>query len=171
MSDSTNSANPANGRANGASAAGTERQFGVRRLYIRDVSFESPNAPDIFMGNPGEPEIKLNLRTSHKDLGDGNTEVSLHVSAHALVKERTLFLVEVEQAGIFQVGGFTPEEHRAVIGVACPNTLFPYAREAVSALVQRGGFPPLVLQPIDFAMLYNQAGSQPAADDSETTRT
>src|SRR5690606_21713739 len=89
MSDSTNSANPANGRANGAtngngaSAAGTERQFGVRRLYIRDVSFESPNAPDIFMGNPGEPEIKLNLRTSHKDLGDGNTEVSLHVSAHA----------------------------------------------------------------------------------------
>lgn len=170
MSDSTNGG--ANGAAGGnGAAASPERQFGVRRLYVKDVSFESPNTPGIFMTNPGEPEIKLNLRTSHKDLGDGNTEVVLHVSAHAQVKERTLFLVEVEQAGIFQVSGFTAEEQRAVVGVACPNTLFPYARETVSSLVQRGGFPPLVLQPIDFAMLYNQAaGNQPDAADGEVSR-
>lgn len=163
MSDTTPGGTAA-GKGNGnGSAAASQRQFGLRRLYLRDVSFESPNTPAVFMQNLGDPEIKLNLRTSHRDLGEGNTEVVLHVSAHAQIGDKTLFLVELDQAGVFHISGFPAEEARAIIGIACPNTLFPYAREAVSSMVQRGGFPPLVLQPIDFTGLFNQTAAQQGA--------
>lgn len=138
-------------------AAEAGRQFALRQLYVRDMSFESPNSPGILTESGLEPEIKLNLRTTHRDLGNGVTEVVLHVSVHALAGQRTVFLVELEQAGSFQIGGFPPDEVRAIIGIACPNVLFPYAREAVSSIVQRGGFAQLLLQPIDFSSLFAQA--------------
>ena len=118
------------------------RQFGLRQLYVKDMSFEAPNSPGILTESGLDPDIKLNLRTSHRDLGNGVSEVVLHVTVHALAGQRTVFLVELEQAGTFQISGFPPEETRAIIGIACPNTLFPYAREAVSSIVQRGGFAP-----------------------------
>jgi preprotein translocase subunit SecB len=157
--------NTGNGNGNGAVAGNRPRQqFVMQRLYLKDVSFEAPNAPAIFDEALGSPDIKLNLRTSQRDLQNGVQEVSLHISAHATLKDKTVFLVEVEQAGTFLVTGYTPEETRVIVGVACPNTLFPYAREAISSLVQRGGFPPLYLQPIDFAGLYaTQAQQQQAA--------
>ena len=153
------------GNGNGSAAGNRPRQqFGMQRLYLKDVSFEAPNAPAVFDEAVGSPDIKLNLRTSQRDLQNGLVEVTLHISAHATMKDKTIFLVEVEQAGTFQVTGYTPEETQAIIGVACPNTLFPYAREAITSLVQRGGFPALYLQPIDFASLYaNQAQQQQAA--------
>jgi preprotein translocase subunit SecB len=166
MSDETSAKGGQNGgqssdRSNGNGAGGNApRQFSLRRLYLKDVSFEAPNSPVVFSEGTGEPEIKLNLRTSHRDLGDGSTEVVLHISAHALVGEKTMFLIELDQAGAFQISGFPAEEVRAILGIACPNTLFPYAREAISSMVQRGGFPPLVLQPIDFTLLFNQANAQ-----------
>ncbi len=150
-----------NGTSNGnGAAAPDQRQFGLRQLYIKDMSFEAPNSPGILTEAGLEPEIKLNLRTSHRDLGNSLNEVALHVSVHATAGTRTVFLLELEQAGAFLVSGFAGEELRAVLGIACPNTLFPYAREAVSSLVQRGGFSPLVLQPIDFSALFAQAQAQ-----------
>lgn len=158
-----NRGNGTNGAGNGGAvgpAAGGGRQFGLRQLYIKDLSFESPNAPGI-LGEAGlSPEIKLNLRTTHRDLGNGVTEVVLHVSVHAQAGERTVFLIELEQAGTFQISGFPPEDTRAIIGVACPNALFPYAREAISSVAQRGGFAQLLLQPIDFTALFSQAQAQ-----------
>jgi preprotein translocase subunit SecB len=148
--------NPANGNgsSNGQGSAPRPREFTLRQLYLKDLSFESPNAPDVFGQALGEPDIKLNLRTAQRDVGNGMVEVSLHVSAHATAGEKSIFLVEVEQAGTFVVTGFPQDETRNILGIACPNTLFPYARETISTLVQRGGFPPLYLQPIDFAALF-----------------
>ncbi len=166
MTTSSNSDQGSNGAsaANGSAGPGT-RQFGLRQLYVKDLSFEAPNSPGILTESGLAPEIKLNLRTSHRDLGNGVAEVVLHVALHALAGQRTVFLVELEQAGTFQISGFPPEETRAIIGVACPNALFPYAREAVSSVVQRGGFAQLLLQPIDFTALFaqsqNQAQAQP----------
>jgi len=152
----TSSTNNDQAPTNGAAAANT-RQFGLRQLYVKDLSFESPNSPGILTESGLNPEIKLNLRTSHRDLGNGVAEVVLHVAVHALVGQRSLFLVELQQAGAFHISGFPPDETRAIIGIACPNALFPYAREAVSSLVQRGGFAPLLLQPIDFTALFAQS--------------
>ncbi len=154
-----------NGSSNGSDMAGN-RQFALHRIYVKDISLESPNAPAIFIEKMGEPEIKLNLRTSHSNINQGLVEVVLHISVQAVVGERTIFLIELEQAGMFQISGFPESETRAIIGIACANALFPYAREAVSDLVQRGGLPPLVLQPIDFATLFNQqqAGGAAAAN-------
>lgn len=151
-----------NSGSNGSAGANL-RQFGLRQLYVKDVSFEAPNSPGILTESGLEPEIKLNLRTSHRDLGNGVNEVVLHVSVHALAGQRTVFLIELEQAGTFQISGFPAEEVRAIIGIACPNALFPYARETVSSIVQRGGFAQLLLQPIDFTALFAQAQANRAA--------
>lgn len=146
-----------------SSSKDANRHFGLRRLYVKDSSFEAPNSPGIFTESGLDPEIKLNLRTSHRDLGNGLTEVVLHVSVHALAGDRTVFLVELQQAGAFQISGFPVDETRAIVSIACPNSLFPYAREAVSSIVQRGGFAPLLLQPIDFTAPFAQAQASRAA--------
>ncbi|MDP2323409.1 MAG: protein-export chaperone SecB [Gammaproteobacteria bacterium] len=149
------------GAASGDPAA-NQRQFGLRQLYVKDLSFEAPNSPGILTEGGLEPEIKLNLRTSHRDLGREISEVVLHVSVHALAGQRTVFLVELEQAGTFLISGFPQDEARAIIGIACPNALFPYARETISSVVQRGGFAQLLLQPIDFTTLYAKAQQERA---------
>ena len=135
----------------------------MRKVYVKDLSFEAPNSPAFFFDTRPQPEVSLNIRTSHSDLGGGSTEVVLHMTAQSVTAERTAFLIEIAQAGLFHISGFSKEEARAIIGVHCPNALFPYAREAISSLVQRGGYPPLVLQPMDFAALYAQASLDAAA--------
>jgi len=141
------------------------RQFGLRQIYLKDMSFESPNSPRILAEVGLEPpEIKLNLRTSHRDLGDGLFEVVLHVNVHALSGQQTAFLVELEQAGIFEITGFPPQQTQAIIGATCPNALFPFAREAVASIIQRGSFPQFLLQNINFAALLDQAQAKRAAD-------
>ena len=141
---------------NGSNGAVPTRQFLLRQLYVKDISFESPNTPGIFT-TPTEPDIKLNLNSSHKALGDDTFEVVLHINVHATSKDKSLFLIELQQAGLFQVSGFKPEEAQAILGAHCPATLFPYARETISSLVARGGFPSLILQPINFEALYTQS--------------
>lgn len=149
---------PGNGNGNGgAAAAAAQRQFALRQLYVKDISFESPNAPSVFTAGQVEPEVKLNLHSAHKALGDDLYEVVLNLNVHATSKEKSLFLVEVEQAGLFQLSGFAPDEAKMILGIHCPGTLFPYARELVSSLVGRGGFPTLLLQPINFEALYAEA--------------
>lgn len=170
MSDSSDSKQVAGGagpKGNGAPVEGA-RQFVLRRFYVKDMSFEAPNSPGIFSESGLDPEMKVNLRTSHRNVGDGVSEVVLHVTVHALAGQKTVFLVELQQAGAFQVTGFPPDETRAILGVACPNALFPYAREAVSSIVQRGGFAPILLQPIDFSALFAQAQANRAASAPPT---
>lgn len=162
--------NGSNGSGTGSSSPASVRQFGLRQLYLKDLSFEAPNSPGILTESGLEPEIKLNLRTSHRDLGNSVTEVVLHVSVHAVAGERTVFLVELQQAGTFQISGFPAEEARAIVGIACPNALFPYAREAVSSIVQRGGFAPLMMQPIDFTVLFSQAQANRATSAADTNQ-
>jgi len=133
------------------------RQFTLQRIYVKDFSFEGPSAPEIFSEQEIEPEIQLNLTNTHTALGGDNHEVVLHVSAHAKLGQRNLFLIELDQAGIFEIRGYQTSDLKRLLGTYCPTTLFPYARETISSMVAKGGFPPFTLQPIDFDALYDQA--------------
>jgi len=133
------------------------KQFLLHQMYIKDLSFESPNTPEVFKQVDAEMETKLNIKNSHRELGDNRFEVILHLSVHAKRGEQTVFLIEIDQAGIFEMRGFHKEELGQIIGTHCPATLFPYVRETISSTATRGGFPPLVLQPINFEALYAQS--------------
>jgi preprotein translocase subunit SecB len=139
----------------------TERQFQLLRIYTKDVSYESPNAPTIFRGN-WQPQHELNLNTAVNNLGDDTYEVVLSVTATTKTEDKTAFIVEVQQAGLFGVKGFPEAELGPLLGAYCPNLLFPYAREVVSDLVTKGSFPQVVLQPVNFDALYAQHQQQMA---------
>jgi preprotein translocase subunit SecB len=131
-------------------------QLVLQKIYIKDLSFESPKAPDVFTINVA-PQTQLNMRYENRDLGQDNIEVSLTITVEAKHEETTLFLVELTQAGVFLLRGYGAEQKAQIVGSFCPNTLYPFAREAVADLIQRGGFPQLLLQPINFDALYAQA--------------
>ena len=138
----------------------TQRELLLRKIYIKDLSFESPHAPDIFSTDPLQPQTELNLKTSNRQVSADTQEVGLTVTVEAKMDDKTLFLVELQQAGIFQMNGYSAQEQRMLLGSFCPGTLYPYAREAVSELVAKGGFPQMLLQPINFDALYAQAQQQ-----------
>jgi preprotein translocase subunit SecB len=133
----------------------TSAQFQIQKLYAKDVSFEVPNAPQVFQ-EEGQADIKLSLAQRVEELGDNQFEIVLTVTVTASVGEKTAYLAEVAQAGIFLVAGFNEQSAHAVMNTMCPNTLFPYARQLISTLVAEGGFPPLVLQPVNFEQMYAQ---------------
>ena len=143
-----------------------ERQFAVQRIYTKDLSFESPNAPEIFRGE-WKPQNELNLNTKVNRLADQAYEVVLSVTVTAKVGDKTAFIVEVQQAGIFTMAGFTEQELAPMLGAYCPNLLFPYARETVSDLVTKGSFPQLVLQHVSFDALFAQHQQEAAAQAAE----
>jgi preprotein translocase subunit SecB len=147
---------------NGNGHATAERVFLLQQLYIKDLSFEAPNTPQIFQTTDIEPDTELNIRNSHSGMGDDLYEVILHISVHAKKGDDTIFMTELDQAGIFVVKGYSPEETTMLLGTQCPATLFPYARETISSQVGKGGFPPLILQPINFDMLYARVREQQA---------
>lgn len=139
-------------------AAGPEqgqRQFGIQRIYTKDLSFETPNSPAIFK-EQWSPQTGLNLNTEVKQLEEGLYEVALSVTVTTKLGDKTAFLVEVKQAGIFNLSGFSQDETGKMLGAYCPNLLFPYAREVVSDLVTKGSFPQLLLSPVNFEALYAQ---------------
>ena len=146
-----------------------QAQFQLQKLYVKDVSFEIPNAPQVFQEN-GDVEIKMNLSQKVETLAEGVQEVLLTVTVTASLGEKTAYLVEVQQAGIFSIVGLNEQAAHAVVNTLCPHTLFPYARRVITDLVADGGFPPLVLQPINFDQIYSQrmqeaqAQSQAAGD-------
>jgi preprotein translocase subunit SecB len=156
-----------NGSANGNGSNAVNRVFLLQQLYIKDVSFEAPNTPQIFQESSIEPDTELNIRNSHNTVSDNQYEVVLHIRIHAKRGDDTIFLAELDQAGIFAIQGYTPDDTAALLGTQCPTTLFPYAREAVSSMVGRGGFPPLILQPINFDALYARAREQQADKPSK----
>ncbi len=140
-----------------------ERQIGIQKIYIKDFSFESPRTPDVFKEKEWSPTTNLNLRSTHTPVDGDFHEVVLTISVEAKDGDKTVFLVEVHQAGLFEVTGHTPDEAGMLFGSFCPNILFPYARESISTMIQKGGFPEFILQPINFDALYLQGKQQQAA--------
>jgi preprotein translocase subunit SecB len=136
-----------------------QKQLLLQKIYVKDLSFESPKAPAVFTTN-ASPQTQLNIRSSAQDVGPNMQEVTLTLTVEAKDKDTTLFLIEIAEAGIFLIQGYTPEEHSVLTGSFCPNTLYPFAREAIADIVGRGGFPQLLLQPINFDALYAQAAME-----------
>lgn len=132
------------------------KQLLLQKIYVKDLSFESPKAPAVFTTNVA-PQTQLNIRSSAQEVAPNTQEVTLTLTVEAKDKDTTLFLVEVAQAGIFSIQGYTAEERAMLVGSFCPNTLYPFAREAIADVVTKGGFPQLLLQPINFDALYAQA--------------
>lgn len=131
----------------------TDMSFQIQRIYIKDISFEAPNAPQVFQ-KEWEPEVKLDLDTASSQLADDVYEVVLRVTVTATVGEDSAFLCEVQQAGIFSIGGIEGTQMAHCLGAYCPNILFPYARECITSLVSRGTFPQLNLAPVNFDALF-----------------
>lgn len=132
-------------------------QFSLQRIYIKDISFESPNAPAVFQ-QPFKPKVSLDLNTSSERVGEDLYEVVIKVTSQVANAESgtTSFLVEVEQAGLFRIVGLEGDQLDHTLGAFCPNVLFPYARECIDNLVNRGSFPPLMLAPVNFEAMYAQ---------------
>jgi len=157
-----------------AAAAQTEepqQQFVMQRIYAKDLSFESPATPAVFQ-KQWQPKISVDLNTKSDKIDDqGNYEVVLTVTITAKLEEETAFLVEVQQAGIFFITGIEGDNLRRVLATAAPNILFPYARENIDAVCVKGGFPAVMLAPVNFDALFQQAMAQqaqaPASEDGE----
>jgi preprotein translocase subunit SecB len=146
-----------------------EPHFSIEKVYVKDMSLEIPGAPEIFLQREN-PEIEIQLNSQAKGISEGMFEVVLTVTITAKLADKTMFLVEVGQAGIFQIRNVPEQDMEPILAVACPNILFPYARETVSDCVNRGGFPPLLLAPVNFEALYQQrvmaAQQQPSGEIS-----
>jgi preprotein translocase subunit SecB len=140
--------------------------FSIEKVYVKDLSLEIPNAPQVFLEREA-PQVDIQLHHNSTGVDDGVYQTVLTVTVTAKIGEKTLFLVEVAQAGIFVVRNIPAQEIEAVLGIACPNILFPYVREVVSDIVVRAGFPPVVLSPVNFEAIYQaqrepqQAAAQP----------
>jgi preprotein translocase subunit SecB len=129
--------------------------FTIEKIFLKDLSVEAPNAPEIFMEREA-PSVDVNMGSNTREVQSGLFEVVLTVTITAKIKDKTMLLVEVAQGGLFQIRNVPQQDIGALLGVACPNTLFPYARETVSMVSSRAGFPPIVLSPMSFEGIYQQ---------------
>lgn len=137
-------------------------QFAIQRIYCKDVSLETPNSPTIFQ-EQWQPQADLQIDNKADELGNGVYDVTLSITATVKVGDKVAFLVEVNQCGIFSATGIPQEQMGPMLGAFCPNILFPYAREAISDISNRAGFPPLLLSPVNFDALYAQRMQQAQA--------
>ena len=143
-----------------------EAQFVLQRIYVKDMSFESPKAPDSFL-QQFKPRINLELNSSHRSMDEENFEVTLSVTVTANNEaDEVIYLVEVQQAGVFLIRGMEDEGRTQALGSYCPSVLFPYARESIDNLVSKGSFPPLMLAPVNFDAVYAQAKAQAEAQSN-----
>ena len=147
-------------------AGGNGPNFNILRIYLKDVSFETPNSPSIFT-QEFKPEVEMQLNTSVSKLEADLFEIALTITVTSKEGDKTGFLAEVQQAGIFNISGFDEAQHAHMLGAYCPNILFPFAREAIANLVTKGGFPPLLLAPVNFDSLFAQRHGQAAAELNE----
>jgi preprotein translocase subunit SecB len=146
--------------------AATEEQtqqpgFSIEKIYVKDASLEIPNAPQIFTDR-SQPQVGIELSNFAQQLEASVFEVAIKVTVTSKIEDKTVFLVEVTQAGIFQIRNVPEENLEMIVGITCPNILFPYARETVSDLVVRAGFQPVLLNPINFEALFAQQKQQQA---------
>jgi preprotein translocase subunit SecB len=142
--------------------------FTIEKIYVKDLSVEVPNAPQVFLERD-TPRVDIQLSTEAKPIDDSHYNVVLSVTTTATLNDKTVFLVEAHQAGIFQVRNIPAESIEPVLSVTCPNILFPYVRETVSDAVARAGFPPFLLAPVNFEALYQQRMQQQTQPATTTT--
>ncbi|MDC1528145.1 protein-export chaperone SecB [Gammaproteobacteria bacterium] len=163
MAENDQEQKPAEAQA--GSQAGQEGQdgqrFAVQRVYVKDASFEAPDTPTVFR-QQYSPQVNFNINNRSTKVDEGVYEVVLRLTADVKQDDKTVFLVEVQQAGIFEIRGLNNEQLEQVLTITCPNILFPYGREAIDGLVTRGSFPALLLAPINFENIYQQAKQQQA---------
>ena len=143
------------------------QQLAIQKLYLKDVSFESPNAPNIFSEDSVQPSINVQLNSSNQVIVEGVYEVVLDITVTAKHNDRTAFLVELKQAGVFSLSGFSEEDLVTMLNAYCPETLFPFAREAIAELIGKGGFPQFILQPVNFNALLAKQKEQQAAQSGQ----
>jgi preprotein translocase subunit SecB len=127
--------------------------FTIEKLYVKDLSLEVPGAPQVYRENVA-PQVEVSMNSSGKEFGEGYYEVLINITVTAKAKEKTVFLVEVAYGGVFQIRNVPESEIEMVLGVTCPNIIFPYLREVVSETVSRAGFPPVMLHPMNFEAIY-----------------
>jgi len=143
--------------------------FSIEKIYVKDLSLEIPHAPKIFMQRE-TPQIDVQLHNQGGMVDEGVYEIVLTVTVTAkLAEDKTLFLVEVAQAGIFQIRNIPQADLEPILGITCPNILFPYVRETISDMVSRAGFPPVLLNPVNFELMYQQQHTEQPAAAAETT--
>ena len=132
-----------------------QASFQIEKIYVKDMSLELPNAPQVF-AQQAQPQVEVQLASEAGKMAEGLYEVSVSATVTARAGERTLFLAEAVQAGIFSVRNVSEEEMQPLLAIGCPNILFPYLRETISDMITRGGFPPVLLQPVSFEAIYMQ---------------
>ena len=140
-------------------------EFGIQRIYIKDLSLEVPDSPAVFL-EQWEPALNLDLKTNTSSIEENLHEVELTVTVTVKLKEKTAFLVEVKQAGIFSLKDFPEDQVKPMLGSFCPNILYPYAREAITSAVTKAGFPQLYLTPVNFDALYQQSQEQEKVEET-----
>jgi preprotein translocase subunit SecB len=143
-------------------------QFEIQRIYLKDMSFEAPNTPQTFV-EEWKPEVQLNLETKSNRIQDNVHEVILSVTATVNTDKKPAFIIEVHMAGVFSMSGIPADQLHQMLGSFCPNILFPYAREVISDVVVRGGFPQLILAPVNFDALYAQHMEDQKKDGQKTS--
>lgn len=149
-----------------AAQQNTQPLFNMEKIYVKDLSLEIPHAPQIFLDREN-PQIDVQLTTQAVSIEEGVFEVSVTSTVTAKIGEKVMFLIEAKQAGIFQVRNIPLEEMEPILAVMCPNILFPYLREVVSDVAVRAGFAPVLLNPINFEVLYQQQKQQQAQAAAE----
>jgi preprotein translocase subunit SecB len=142
--------------------------FNIEKIYVKDISLEAPNVPQIFLQSEN-PQVSIELQNKAAKIDEGVFETVITITVTSKVQDKVAFLVEVAQAGIFRIHNVPEENISAILGITCPNILFPYAREAVSDIVTRAGFPPVLLNPINFEALYAQQIQQQQPAENATT--
>ena len=144
--------------------------FSIDKVYVKDMSLEIPNAPQVFLEREA-PQVDVQIHNEATALDQGVYQVVLTATVTAKVKDKTMFLTEAAQGGIFQIRNVSAEDLDPILAIACPNILLPYLREVISSNVVRAGFPPVILGPMNFEMLYMQRKQQEAAAQSAPTST
>ncbi len=151
---------------NAAQEQSQQPGFSIEKIYVKDASLEIPHAPNIFTDR-NQPQVGIELGNYAQQIEENIFEVAIKVTVTSKIADKTVYLVEVTQAGIFQISGVPEENLELIVGITCPNILFPYARESVSDLVVRAGFQPVLLNPINFEALFAQQKQQQAEQTAQ----
>ena len=136
--------------------------FQIQRVYLKELSLEQPNSPDILL-NQAQPGVEIQLGVDAKPVADGLFEITVTATVHTKIGDKTVFLVEAKQAGIFEIRNMQSDQLGAILGIACPQIVYPYLRSNVADIIQRAGFPPVHMAEINFQAMYEQQQAQAAA--------